>query len=65
MAYRLFAFVALFSLFASTASAQNERDIAVRKDKQQVAETSWYYDDLETAIEAAKEAKRPLMIVFR
>ena len=53
-------------LLAMTAHAQNERDTAVRVDKQQLAEdTSWFYDDLETALEAAAKSKRPLMIVFR
>ena len=65
MALRIIAFLAFFSLFASTTQAQNKRDIAVRNDKEQVAETSWFYDDLETAIDAARKSKRPLMIVFR
>ena len=49
-----------------TAQAQNERDLAVRKDKQELADDeSWFYDDLDAAMDAAREAKRPLMIVFR
>ena len=60
--------VFLFSLilFVATAQAQNERDIAVRKDKETLAEDdSWFYDDLEPAFEEAARTKRPLMIVFR
>lgn len=64
MAHRILAFLFVFS-FVATVDAQNERDIAVRKDKQQIADTSWFYDDLDTAIEAANKSKRPLMIVFR
>jgi hypothetical protein len=60
--------VFLFSLilFAATAQAQNQRDIAVRKDKETLADNdSWFYDDLEPALEEAARTKRPLMIVFR
>jgi hypothetical protein len=53
-------------LLAATAHAQNKRDIAVREDKQELAEDeSWFYDDLETAIDAAAKTQRPLMVVFR
>lgn len=53
-------------LFAASTHAQNERDIAVRKDKQTLSsDESWFYDDLDTAREAAAKTKRPLMIVFR
>ena len=53
-------------LIAAYAHAQNERDIAVRKDKQQLSsDDSWFYDDLDTALDAAALTKRPLMIVFR
>ena len=51
---------------ATSAQAQNQRDIAVRKDKQQLSnDDSWFYDDLDTALEAATKTRRPLMIVFR
>ena len=54
------------SLIATTAHAQNQRDIAVRKDKQQLSsDDSWFYDDLDAAMDAAAKTKRPLMIVFR
>ncbi len=53
-------------LIAATTHAQNARDIAVRKDKQQLSsDDSWFYDDLDTALDAAAKTKRPLMIVFR
>jgi hypothetical protein len=53
-------------LLASAVQAQNKRDLAVREDKQKLADDeSWFYDDLDTARLAAAEAKRPLMIVFR
>jgi hypothetical protein len=56
----------LMLLLAATAHAQNERDTAVRADKQQLAEDeSWFYDDLQTALDAAAKTKQPLMIVFR
>ena len=56
----------LLLLFAATAHAQNKRDIAVRQDKEKLAEDeSWFYDDLKTAVEVAEKTKRPLMIVFR
>ncbi len=53
-------------LIVATTHAQNERDIAVRKDKQQLSsDDSWFYDDLDAALDAAALIKRPLMIVFR
>ena len=56
----------LMLLLAVTAHAQNKRDTAVREDKQQLAEdASWFYDDLETALDAAAKTKQPLMVVFR
>ena len=57
----------LLSLLAvAGAHAQNKRDIAVRADKEKLAnDDSWFYDDLDTARIAAAEATRPLMIVFR
>ena len=65
MKTRLF-LLSLSVLLATTAHAQNKRDIAVREDKQKLAEDeSWFYDDLETAISAAAKTKRPLMVVFR
>ncbi len=59
-------FAGLMLLLAATAHAQNKRDTAVREDKQQLAtDESWFYDDLETAFDAAAKTKRPLMVVFR
>ena len=53
-------------LFIADANAQNARDIAVRKDKQELSsDSSWIYDDLDAAIEVASKTKRPLMVVFR
>ncbi len=55
-----------FFVVAQTAVAQSERDIAVRKDKQELStDVAWVYDDLATAIVDAEKTKRPLMIVFR
>ena len=57
---------ALMLLLVATAHAQNERDTAVRADKQRLAEDeSWFYGDLDTALVAAARTKRPLMVVFR
>lgn len=56
----------LLLLMAATAQAQNKRDLAVRQDKQSLSiDDSWFYDDLDTALETAAKTKRPLMIVFR
>ena len=58
----------LFMLFiaGNVQSQKNTRDMAVREDKEMLAEDdSWFYDDLDAALEAAAESKRPLMIVFR
>ena len=53
-------------LLTATAHAQNKRDVAVRQDKQQLSsDDSWFYDDLDTALDVAAKVKRPLMIVFR
>ena len=53
-------------LMVTTSFAQNQRDIAVRQDKQALADDeSWFYDDLDAAIEAAAKTKRPIMVVFR
>jgi len=58
--------VFLVSLLAAVAYAQNQRDIAVRQDKQDLSgDTTWIYDDLDSAFEAAANSKRPLMVVFR
>jgi hypothetical protein len=59
---------ALLAMLLMTAAthAQNQRDIAVRKDKQELSnDNAWLYDDLDSALEVAAETKRPLMIVFR
>ena len=63
---RTFFLSAMMMVLAVTCHAQNKRDIAVRQDKQQLAEDgSWFYDDLEQGFAAAAKTKRPLMIVFR
>jgi hypothetical protein len=60
----LFAAISLASL--TSVVAQNQRDTAVREDRQSFSENeSWFYDDLDTAIKEAQESRRPLMIVFR
>ena len=63
---RMLVLPALLLLCAATAHAQNQRDIAVRQDRQKLDDDeSWFYDDLETALAAAAKANRPLMVVFR
>lgn len=58
--------LASFLLAAGVAEAQNERDLAVRADREKLVEDdAWFYDDLDAALEAAAKAKRPLMVVFR
>ena len=57
--------VALVSL-VNFAVAQNQRDLAVRRDKLELSsDATWIYDDFEAARKAAAETKRPLMVVFR
>ena len=54
------------TLLITVAHAQNQRDIAVRNDKQELSsDSSWIYDDLDSAFVAAAKTKRPLMVVFR
>lgn len=56
----------VLALLTTIAYAQNERDIAVRTDKQALSkDATWIYDDLDLAIAEAATTKRPLMIVFR
>ncbi len=46
--------------------AQSARDKAVRLDKQELSDDGlWFYDDFESAREAALRSKKPLLIVFR
>ena len=53
-------------LCATNVHGQNQRDTAVRDDKQKLAEDdSWFYDDLDSARLEAEKTKRPLMVVFR
>jgi len=62
----VFLSASLMLVLTATAHTQNQRDIAVREDKQRLADDeSWFYDDLETALQAAAKTNRPLMIVFR
>lgn len=56
----------LLAAAAVAQSTQNKRDTAVREDKQHlVDDESWFYDDLDKALAAAAETKRPLLVVFR
>ena len=66
MNWKCVAAVGIPLVIASAAWAQNQRDEAVLKDREQVQEDdAWFYDDLGQALEVAKESKRPLMVVFR
>jgi hypothetical protein len=54
------------TLMVAGSYGQGQRDIDVRTDKKQLSEdTSWIYDDLDSALEEAQRSKRPLMVVFR
>lgn len=54
------------TLMVTQTQAQNARDQAVRKDREQLSnDQSWVYDDLDKALEVAAKSKRPLMVVFR
>lgn len=42
------------------------RDQKVLNDRDQLLnDDTWYYDDLESALEAAAESNKPLMVVLR
>ncbi len=60
-------FVAMLVVaLAHPASAQNKRDEKVRNDRLSLLDDkSWYYDDLESGIKAARESGKPLMVVLR
>ena len=61
----VFALAILCSL-ASVGFGQNQRERAVRDDKQDLAaDQSWIYDDLAAALAAAKEADKPIMVLIR
>ena len=56
----------VLSALTAVTHAQNKRDIAVRTDKERLSgDTSWIYDDLNSAFAEAAKTNRPLMIVFR
>ena len=58
--------ILVLTFLAAVAHAQNKRDLAVRKDKQDLSnDTSWIYDDLGSAFAEAARSKRPMMVVFR
>jgi hypothetical protein len=66
MKWTLALFTAITLASFTSLVAQNQRDTAVREDRQSFSENeSWFYDDLDTAIKEAQESRRPLMIVFR
>jgi hypothetical protein len=61
----VFSFSMFLGILTSQAPAQT-RDEKVRNDRKKIElDTSWYYDDLDKGIEAAKKSKRPLMVVLR
>ncbi len=58
--------VCLLTTLATTGSAQNKRDQAVKGDRRKfLGNPAWVYDDLAKATAAAKAAKKPMLIVFR
>lgn len=55
----------LFTVFASTALAQ-DRDTKVRNDRQAIAgDDSWIYNDLARGVKLARDEKKPLLVVIR
>ncbi len=53
-------------LFFSSSSFGQTRDEKVRLDWQKLnADGTWFYDDLDAGIKAAKKNKKPLMVVLR
>ncbi len=60
------AVTAAFFGASSTALAQNQREQAVRNDRQNLeADQSWIYDDLELAMADAKAQQKPIMVLIR
>lgn len=56
----------LIGVLVPVAAAQNQREQAVRGDRQSLAEDpNWVYDDLDEAILAAGQSQRPLMVLIR
>ena len=54
-----------FTVFASTAAAQ-DRDTKVRNDRKTVAsDESWIYNDLARGVKLARDEKKPLLVVIR
>ena len=52
-------------LLGTTASAQT-RDEQVRTDRENlVKDLTWYYDDLDKGLAAAKRKNKPVMVVLR
>ena len=62
-----FAMSAACVLFAAASvHAQNQREIAVRSDKQRVeGDTSWIYNDLDRGFAAARSTRKPLLVLIR
>ncbi len=67
-----FVYSLVFGMFAtslcclSAVAQPNERDLKVRKDKAAVEKDArWIYNDLPKAYDAARESKKPLLVVFR
>ena len=58
--------ITLVSFSTAISLGQNQREQAVRGDKQQLANNeSWVYDNLALGMTDAKISSRPLMVVIR
>lgn len=53
-------------LFTQAPAFGQTRDEQVRNDRQQLKDDSaWYYDDLQSGLQAAAAVNKPLMVVLR
>ena len=56
----------LCSVSPMACHAQNERERAVREDKEKLElDETWIYDDLDEAMANARAARKPVMVLIR
>jgi hypothetical protein len=58
--------IGIFLFLAAATALAQDRATKVRSDRERFrASTEWIYNDLDSGIRAAREANRPLLVVFR
>ena len=61
-----FSLIGTGQLLAVTVANAQTRDEKVRQDRAELVEDdTWYYDDFDAGLSAAKEQNKPLMAVLR